>query len=59
MLGVYDYTVVLTYMSIVSAVVGIACSFQPQLILGAVICLMVCGGLDAFDGKVARTKKNR
>ena len=59
MLGVYDYTVVLTYMSIISAVVGIACSFQPQLILGAVICLMVCGGLDAFDGKVARTKKNR
>ncbi len=59
MLGVYDYTVILTYLSIISAATGIICSFNPQLILAAVICLMVCGCLDAFDGRVARTKKNR
>lgn len=59
MLGVYDYTVVLTYLSILTALAGIICSFTPQLILAAVICLMICGCLDAFDGKVARTKKNR
>jgi CDP-diacylglycerol--serine O-phosphatidyltransferase len=59
MLGVYDYTVILTYLSIVSACIGIVCSFTPQLILAAIICLMVCGCLDAFDGKVARSKPNR
>ena len=59
MLGVYDYTVILTYLSIVSAIIGIAFSFTPQLILAAIICLMLCGFLDAFDGKVARSKKNR
>lgn len=59
MLGVYDYTVILTYLSIVSAMIGISCSFRPQLVLAAIICLMLCGCLDAFDGKVARSKKNR
>lgn len=65
MLGVYDYTVVLTYLSVISAAAGIGCSFYVDangahpLILGAIICLMTCGFLDAFDGKVARTKKNR
>ncbi len=59
MLGVYDYTVILTYLSIVSACIGIVISFNPQLILAAIICLMVCGCLDAFDGKVARSKQNR
>ncbi len=59
MLGVYDYTVILTYLSIVSAIIGIISSFTPQLMLAAIICLMLCGCLDAFDGKVARTKQNR
>lgn len=59
MLGVYDYTVILTYLSIISAIVGIIFSFTPQLILAAIICLMICGLLDAFDGKVARSKANR
>lgn len=59
MLGVYDYTVILTYLSIVSAITGIISSFTPQLMFAAIICLMLCGCLDAFDGKVARTKTNR
>ena len=59
MLGVYDYTVILTYLSIISAVIGICCSFNAQLVLASIICLMLCGCLDAFDGKVARSKPNR
>ena len=60
MIGVYDYTVVLTYMSLVSGVVGIIITMTG---LGhpyyGVLFLMTCGILDAFDGKVARTKKDR
>lgn len=60
MLGVYDYTVILTYLSTVSASVGIYLSLcnggHPYI---GCVCLMLCGVFDAFDGKVARTKKNR
>lgn len=58
MIGFYDYTVILTYMSLISAVSGIAfaCGQRP---LFAVFCLLLCGLFDMFDGKVARTKKNR
>lgn len=60
MIGYYDYTVILTYCSVVSAVVGIALSLgatpHPYW---AVLLLLVSGLCDAFDGKVARTKKNR
>ena len=60
MIGVYDYTVLLTYLSLVSAGVGIMVSLNgtghPYL---GVFFLLLCGLLDAFDGKVARTKKNR
>lgn len=59
MIGFYDYTVVLTYLGLISGVIGIieALSFENTLV--AVICLMVSGACDMFDGKVARTKKNR
>ena len=60
MIGFYDYTVVLTYCSIISAIVGIVLSLgataHPQW---AVFLLLLSGLCDAFDGKVARTKKNR
>lgn len=60
MIGVFDYTVWLTYLSLTSALVGIAVSLQqsghPYI---GVFFLMVCGLCDAFDGKIARTKKNR
>lgn len=58
MLGFYDYTVVLTYMSLVSAVLGITMTSTGHPII-ATFCLLFCGLCDMFDGKVARTKKNR
>jgi len=63
MIGYYNYTVILTYMSLVSSVIGIFLAAgladgQPRPTL-AIICLMVSGLCDMFDGKVARTKKDR
>ena len=57
-IGFYDYTVILTYLSVVFAVVGIHCSAQGA-IGAAALCLLASGVCDAFDGTVARTKKNR
>ena len=60
MIGVFDYTVWLTYLSLISAVLGIVVSLQqaghPYI---GVFFLLFCGLCDAFDGKVARTKGNR
>ena len=56
MLGVYDYTVILTYMSLMVSVGGILFSVNGHLNL-AVLCLAVSGLLDMFDGKVASTMK--
>ena len=60
MIGFYDYTVVLTYLSMLSATSGIMFCLNdighPYL---GMFFLMFCGLCDAFDGKVARTKKNR
>ena len=58
MIGVYDYTVILTYLSLVSSVAGmfLACSGYIRC---ALACLALSGLLDAFDGKVARMKKDR
>ena len=60
MLGIYDYTVILTYLSLLSASAGILVSLSGggHPFLG-VFFLLFCGFCDAFDGKVARTKKNR
>ncbi len=58
MIGFYDYTVILTYMSLLSAVGGITLVTSGHPIL-ATFCLLFCGLCDMFDGKVARSKKNR
>ena len=58
MIGFYDYTVILTYMSFSSSVCGIFFSVTGHF-HWAVFCLALSGLLDMFDGKVARTKKNR
>ena len=58
LIGVYDYTVILTYMSLCSAVLGIVFADQGRF-TGAVLCVLTSGIFDAFDGTVARTKKNR
>ena len=58
MLGYYDYTVVLTYVSLVISIVGITNAIQGHFRI-AILCLAVSGLCDMFDGKIARTKKNR
>lgn len=60
MIGFYGYTVWLTYASLLSAIAGIFMCFlgfgHPYI--GSMF-LLFSGLCDAFDGKVARTKKNR
>ncbi len=58
LIGFYDYTVILTYLSLVSAVIGMVLS-SKGCFTAAVICLLLSGICDAFDGIVARSKKNR
>ena len=57
-IGFYNYTVVLTYASLVSAVIGMIQATKGNFST-AVVCLLVSGLCDAFDGAVARTKKDR
>lgn len=56
MVGFYNYTVILTYFGVVSAVLGIGLSMYGHTSM-AVVCLMVSGFCDLFDGTVARTRK--
>ena len=57
-IGFYDYTVVLTYISLISSVVGITQAIHGDYKL-AIFCLAFSGMCDAFDGRIARSKKNR
>ena len=57
-IGFYSYTVILTYLSLISGCLGILFSTQGKLGL-AIGCLAFSGLCDIFDGMVARTKKNR
>lgn len=57
-IGVYDYTVLLTYLSLASALSGMVCASRGNL-FWAVLCIAFSGFCDMFDGIVARTKKNR
>ncbi len=60
MIGFFDYSMYLTYLSLVSGVMGILISTygtgHPYL---GMFFLLFCGLCDTFDGMVARTKKNR
>lgn len=56
MLGVFSYTVILTYISLISAISGITLGFDGNAII-PVICILICGLCDMFDGKIANTKK--
>lgn len=58
MIGFYDYTVVVTYVSLISSIVGMFCAINEKMSV-AVFCLAFSGLCDMFDGKIARTKKNR
>ena len=56
MIGFYNYTVILTYISLVISAVGIgfAATGDP---FSAMLCLMASGVCDMFDGMIARTRK--
>lgn len=56
MLGVYDYTVVLTYVSVLISMGGMLFSMNgyPRM---AIVCLALSGFCDMFDGKIAGRKK--
>ena len=54
-LGYYDYTVILTYLGLLGAFMGIVCSINESF-LNSVIFLMIYGLCDMFDGAVASTK---
>lgn len=56
MIGYYNYSVILTYIGLGSAVFGMiqAMERNPRM---ALLCLMICGICDAFDGTIARTCK--
>ena len=58
MLGVYDYTVILTYINLMVSIGGMLFSLNGDCRM-ALVCLAISGLCDMFDGKVARTKKDR
>ena len=58
MIGYYNYTVILTYVGTMFGFAGIASIWSGNLRL-SLICLLLAGLCDMFDGKVARSKKNR
>lgn len=58
MIGFYNYTVILTYLSLMISVGGLFLAADGRIDM-AILCLMASGFLDLFDGIVARTKKDR
>lgn len=55
MIGYYNYTVILTYLGLASGMCGIFAAINSHPVI-ALICLMLAGFFDMFDGLVARTK---
>ena len=55
-IGYYKIWVMLTYLSAVSAIVGMFFALSDYIVL-SIICLMTCGLCDMLDGPAARRKK--
>lgn len=55
MIGFYNYTVIPTYLSVVSSVIGSYFALNGK-IGTAMLCLLISGLCDMFDGKIASTK---
>lgn len=53
-IGFYNYTVVLTYIGMLSGFLGISCVMSGK-VHTALICLMFAGICDMFDGAIAST----
>ena len=58
MIGYYNYTVILTYFSLMSSMAGMMFTVNGRF-KSAVFCLALSGLCDMFDGKIARRKKDR
>lgn len=58
MIGVYNYSVVLTYLGVALSIFGITQSLSGHYDI-AILCLALAGCCDTFDGKVARSMKDR
>ena len=54
MIGFYNYTVILTYIGMLSGFTGVVYASSGNL-RGALICLVIAGVCDMFDGKIAST----
>lgn len=54
MLGVYNYTVILTYIGMLTGLTGIGFAMGGKL-PWALLCLLLAGLCDMFDGKIAST----
>ena len=56
LIGFYNYSVILTYLGLTSAIVGMVQALEgsPRI---AVLLLLVCGLCDMFDGSIARKCK--
>ncbi|MBO4396843.1 MAG: CDP-alcohol phosphatidyltransferase family protein [Eubacterium sp.] len=58
MIGVYNYSVIVTYIGVALAVCGMVFSFNGYFEY-SILCLALAGACDTFDGKIARSMKNR
>lgn len=56
MIGFYNYTVILTYMSLVSSIIGMTLAHAGKF-GAAVFCLALSGFFDMFDGKLPAGKQ--
>ena len=58
MIGVYNHSVIVTYLGVALAITGMVFSFNDYFEY-AILCLALAGACDTFDGKIARAMKNR
>ena len=58
MLGVYNYTVILTYIGMLTGLAGIGLALRGGL-PWALLCLLLAGLFDMFDGTIEKKKKDR
>ena len=56
MIGFYNASVILTYLGVVSAVFGMSQAFNGNFKI-AILCLMISGLTDMYDGTIAKMIK--
>ena len=55
LIGFYNYTVILTYVGVLLGFAGVLFAMNSR-VMEAVVCLMLAGFCDMFDGTVASTR---